>query len=125
KGELAGGYQDGNLVAQGGADAGNGHQLAGGYNVGKIAFKLSDSPRRLGIRDAAKAILSLQLQQGSNLVQNGGDFVFVHRRLLVVSCCLLLTKSNPRKGLRGLHYTTYNGQLATDHAQSATQAASS
>src|SRR5262249_48817186 len=78
KGQVAGGDQGGDLVAERFADARNLAELARGDDVVQVRLHLFDGSRRVEVSATAKGVLALQLQDGADLVEDGGDLLFVH-----------------------------------------------
>ena len=76
--QRAGGDEGGDLFPEGVADAADAGQPPGGDRLVEVAFELFDGAGAVAVGVAAEGVFALEFEQDGDLVEDGGDFFFVH-----------------------------------------------
>src|SRR5262249_4157955 len=58
--------------------AGNLAEFVGGDQLGERRFELADGAGGIVVSVTAEGILSLQFQEGADLIEDGGDVILIH-----------------------------------------------
>src|SRR6516162_3543675 len=82
--QAAGGHQRGDFFLEGGPDAVDFVELARGHDLGQVSLQLLNGTGGVVISVTAKRVFPLDLQQGPDFVQNGGDTFFFHGNTPVI-----------------------------------------
>ena len=59
-------------------------ELPGRDHFAEVVFELLDGAGGVVVGVAAEGVLALEFQQGADLVEDGGDLVFVHESVSIV-----------------------------------------
>ena len=76
--QRAGGDERGDLFPEGVADAADAGQPSGGHRLAEVAFELFYGAGAVAVGVTTKGVFALEFEQDGDLVEDGGDFFFVH-----------------------------------------------